>query len=441
MDKREFRNYYKEYSNRVIKTKVILSVASNADNIIAAAFISSVVLASLALIMPLVIFIIALAVMFSAGLGSYIGFYLGRDNIHKANDLASFIMIVIIIISLIIGMITSINASSIASILGASGKYHAAATIYLRILGISFIPQIISTVLDKLIMNDGSPKFTYQVNIITMMINLSFNLLLVIVFNMGVKGLALATLLSQVFHLGVNIYYFMKKSKVIKFIIPSYHFHELKRIIYNGSSDFLSVFTDAIMIYVVNKSILKFLPNQYLEAFASATIFTALITKIYVGSQVGLQPIVSKLLGRGHFDKLKDIFAYSLKRSIIYAIILYIALIPVSFILLPYLLDNKELVSVAFRIYLGVGVSYLSSCVGVQIILFFTAINRPVESLAIAFIRTIILIPLASISMIYLIGVDGIAIGFLLPEILITGIFIYYFKKMDFMKYRMKYDR
>ncbi|WP_273327228.1 MATE family efflux transporter [Vallitalea guaymasensis] len=441
MDKREFRDYYKEYSNRVIKTKVILSVASNADNIIAAAFISSVVLASLALIMPLVIFIIALSVMFSAGLGSYIGFYLGRDNINKANDLASFIIIVISIISLIIGMITSINASSIASILGASGKYHTAATIYLRILGISFIPQIISTVLDKLIMNDGSPKFTYQVNIITMIINLSFNLLLVIAFSMGVKGLALATLLSQLFHLGVNIYYFIKKSKFIRFIIPSYHFHELKRILYNGSSDFLSVFTDAIMIYVVNKAILNFLPNEYLEAFASATIFTALITKIYVGSQVGLQPILSRFLGKGYFNKLKNIFVYSLKRSVVYAVILYIILIPVSFILLPYLLDNKDLVFIAFRIYLGVGIAYISSCVGVQIILFFTAINRPIESLAIAFIRTIILIPLSSISMIYLIGVDGIAIGFLLPEILISGVFIYYYKKADFMKYKIEYDR
>jgi Na+-driven multidrug efflux pump len=433
MDKKEFRNYYKEYSNRVIKTKIILSVASNADNIIAAAFISSVALASLALIMPVVIYIIAVSVMFSAGLGSFIGFYVGRDDINKANDLASFIVIVIIAISIIIGMIVSLNAGQIASILGARDNYHVIATIYLRILGISFIPQIISIVLDKLIMNDGSPKFTYQVNISSMIMNLSLNLLLVIVFDMDVKGLALATLLSQIFHLVVDIYYFIKKSIVIRFIIPSNHFHELRRIIYNGSSDFLSVFTDAIMIYVVNKAILEFLPNEYLEAFASATIFTALITKIYVGSQVGLQPIQSRLLGKGHFNELKAIFAYSLKRSSIYAIILYLILIPISFLLFPYLLDDKSLVVIAFRIYLGVGIAYISSCVGVQIILFFTAINRPAESLAIAFIRTIILIPLSSIGMIYLIGVDGIAIGFLLPEILITVVFLYCFKKNNFI--------
>lgn len=437
MEKEKLRKYYKEYSDRVITTKIILALASNADNIIAAAFISSVVLASLALLMPLVIFIIAIAVMFSSGLGSYIGYLIGRNMTDKARDLASFVVVVISILSIAIGLFVFLNAGFIAKILGADGEYHIVATTYLRILGISFIPQIIAIILDKLIMNDGSPKYTFNVNIITMIINFTLNLVFVVVFNMNVNGLAIATLISQIFHLLGNMYYFTFKAKVIRFVMPNYYFGELISIIYNGSSDFLSVFTDAIMVYVVNYAILRFLPKNYLEAFATAIIFTPFITKVYVGSQIGLQPITSKLFGKNNFDELKEIFIYSLKRSLVYAIIIYILLIPITWLLLPYILDEASLVSVAFIIFIGVGISYIASCIGIQSILFFTAINRPIESLLIAVIRTLVLIPISTYTMIYLFSVNGIAIGFLVPEIIITIIFMYYFRNMDFAKYKV----
>lgn len=437
MDKQKYRKYYREYSDRVITTKIILAVASNADNIIAAAFISSVVLASLALLMPLVIFIIALSVMFSSGLGSYVGFLLGKDKTKEANDLASFVIIVISIISIAVALFVFLNAGFIANKLGANEQYHTEATKYLRILGISFFPQIIAIILDKLIMNDGSPKYTFHVNIITMIINFSLNLLFVVVFKMNVEGLAIATLISQIYHLIGNIYYFIYKSKNIRFIIPSKHFRELKNIIYNGSSDFLSVFTDAIMVYVVNTAIIKFLPQHYLEAFATAIIFTPFITKVYVGSQIGLQPITSRLFGKDYYSELKDIFIYSLKRSLAYAIIIYIILIPVTWMLLPYLLDEASLVPVAFWIFIGVGIAYITSCISIQSILFFTAINRPIESLVIAVIRTLVLIPVFTYTMIYLFKANGIAIGFLIPEVIITVIFIYYFKNIDLAKYKV----
>jgi Na+-driven multidrug efflux pump len=436
MDKQKYRKFYREYSDRVITTKIILAVASNADNIIAAGFISSLVLASLALLMPLVIFVIALSVMFSSGLGSYVGLLLGRDKIEEANNLASFVVVVITILSVVIALFVFLNAGFIANKLGANGQYHTEATKYLRILGISFLPQIIAIILDKLIMNDGSPKYTFHVNIITMIINFSLNLLFVVVFKMNVEGLAIATLISQIYHMIGNIYYFAFKSKSIRFILPSYHFSKLKDIIYNGSSDFLSVFTDAIMVYVVNTAIIKFLPQNYLEAFATAIIFTPFITKVYVGSQIGLQPITSRLFGQDYYSELKDIFLYSIKRSLVYAVIIYIILIPITWLLLPYLLDEASLVPIAFLIFIGVGSAYITSCISIQSILFFTAINRPIESLAIAVIRTLVLIPVSTFTMIYLFKVNGIAIGFLIPEVIITIIFIYYFRNIDFAKYK-----
>lgn len=431
MNKKEFTKIYKEYSQRVITTKVIMALASSADHIIAATFISSAVLAAITLINPMLFFIFAFAFMFASGLGSYVGLLIGKKQIDKANRTASFILLIFSAIAVVLSVFTSVNASKVASLLGASGDYYMIATVYLRYLSIAFFPQMISVVLDGLVMNDGSPKYNFKVNIITLIMNVVLNMIFVIVFKQGVVGLAVATLISHSYHLIADIYYLAYKSKTIKIRMPKKDFKGLKRVLYNGSSDFLGVFIEAIMVYVVNLSILKFLPNEYLEAYAASAIFTLFITKIYLGSQYGLQPITSKLMGQGKYNELRQLFAFSVKRSALYAIGLYVAIIPVAWFGLPYFLDNSDLVKIAFILYLGVGFAILLSNIGIQSSIFFTSINRPIESLVIAVIRTLILIPVFSYTMIRMFKFTGITLGFLIPEILLSIGFIYYFKRLE----------
>lgn len=438
MNKKEFIKIYKEYSRRVITTKVVMALASSADHIIAATFISSAVLAAITLINPMLFFIFAFAFMFSSGLGSYIGLLIGKKEINEANKTASFILLIFTAIAAVLAVFTSVNASKVASLLGATGDYHRIATMYLRYLSIAFFPQMISVVLDGLVMNDGSPKYNFRVNIITLVMNVALNMIFVIVFKQGVIGLAVATLISHSYHLIADIYYLAYKSKIIKIIIPKKNFKALKRVLYNGSSDFLGVFIEAIMIYAVNLSILKFLPNEYLEAYAASAVFTLFIAKIYLGSQYGLQPITSGLMGQEKYDELKQLFIFSVKRSSLYAIGFYIILIPFAWFGLPYFLDKSELVNVAFILYLGVGFAIVLSNIGIQSSIFFTAINRPIESLVIAAIRTLILIPAFIYTMIWMFKFTGITLGFLIPEILLTIGFIYYFKRLDLS--RLKID-
>ncbi|MGM7681931.1 MATE family efflux transporter [Cytobacillus sp. Hm23] len=431
MNKTEFTKIYKEYSHRVITTKLVMALASSADHIIAATFISSAVLASITLINPMLFFIFAFAFMFTSGLGSYIGLLVGKQEIHKANQTASFIIIIFSVLAALLSIFTSTNASKVASLLGASGDYHIIATEYLKYLSIAFFPQMVSLVLDSLVMNDGSPKFNFKVNIVTLVMNVVLNIIFVVVFNQGVIGLAIATLISHSYHLIADIFYLLFKSKTINISFPKMNFKALKRVLYNGSSDFFSVFIESIMIFIINVSILKFLPNEYLEAYAASSIFTLFITKIYLGSQTGLQPITSRLMGEKKYIDLKRLFVFSLKISTIYAFVFYVVLIPIVWFGLPFLLNDVQLNKVAFTLYLGVGFAAVLSNVGIQSSIYFTSINRPLESLAVAVLRTLILIPLLSYTMICIFKVAGITLGLLIPEILLTIGFIYYFNKLD----------
>jgi len=137
----------------------------------------------------------------------------------------------------------------------------------------------------------------------------------------------------------------------------------------------------------------------------------------------GLGSYIGLLIGKNKIDEANKINSF-----------IVIALTPIVRIVLPYILDNKDTIDIAFRIYLGIGFAGVVSNIGIQSTIFFTAINRPIESLVISVIRTLFLIPIFSFTMIAKFKLQGIMFGFLIPEIIITIIFIYYFKKLDLCK-------
>ena len=112
---------------------------------------------------------------------------------------------------------------------------------------------------------------------------------------------------------------------------------------------------------------------------------------IYLGSQYGLQPITSKLRGQEQHDGFIQLFIFSVKRSALYVLSFYVAIIPVVWVGLPYFLDNLELVKITFILYLGIGFAIVLSNIGIQSTVFFTSINRLIESIAIAVLRALIL--------------------------------------------------
>ncbi|WP_335872757.1 MATE family efflux transporter [Bacillus sp. 2205SS5-2] len=430
MNKQQFLEVYREFSHRVITTKLVMALAGSADHVIAAMFISSGVLAALTLITPMLFFVFAFAFMFASGLSSYIGLLIGKKEIKKANQSASFIVLIFTGIALILSGVTAVNASKVASFLGATGEYHQIATTYLRFVSIAFFPQMVSIVLDGLVMNDGNPKYNFRVNMITMFMNFILNVVWVVILDYGVFGLAIATLISHSFHLLANLYYFIWRSDIIKLRKPKKNIYALQRTLYNGSSDFFGVFIEAIMLFVVNQAIINHLSGQYLEAYAASAVFTLFISKIYLGSQYGLLPVASKMMGEERYTELKQLLVFSVKRSAIYAFGFYLALIPFVWLGLPYFLEDAQFVNIAFMLYLGVGFAVVCSNIGIQSSIFFTSINRPMESLVIAIIRTLILIPIFSYTMIGWLKLSGIMMGFLVPELIISVAFYVYFKKI-----------
>jgi Na+-driven multidrug efflux pump len=433
----EFKNQFKKYARPMIVRSVFQSLMYTADRLIAALFIGAAALVATTLVSPFMFLIVAISSFFISGLGAYIGLLIGRNKIKKANHASSGILVLMGILGILLTLPSILFTEEIAYFLGARGEYFTLSVDYFRIFALSFPILLLGKGLDVLILNDGSPKYSFNLNIVTTVSNLGLNFIAVAFLGLGIKGLALATVISGGIQLIGGIWYFLKKSKVLHFARPSFHIPTFLKIVYNGFSDFAMMIVEAVMVFVINIAFVKFLTPEHFEAYAMVSIIVIIFYGIYMGATMGLQPELSQMMGRGNFHKLKNLLKYSVKKTLLYGFVTYIVLIPLVKPILTLFVNDPVTIQYGFFFYITLGFATLFSNFPLQTTIFFTAINRPLESAVISVLRTMILIPPIVYLLIIGIGPGGVALGFIIADVLIMVALYFYMKRVDFSKLKV----
>ncbi len=434
-----FKKSFNEYALPMIVRSIFTSVMHTADRTIAAIFIGSSALVATTLISPILYLIYAVSALLIGGLGAYIGLLIGKDEVNKAKSTASSIIILLGVVGVIILTVTILFSENISIFLGARGETVHTATTYLTVIAISFPIMLVARGIDALIYNDGNPQYSFKLNIIVTILNLILNIITVVVFNLGIFGLALATVISEfVMLIGTSYFYFFK-AKTLKFATPKFSIKTIARIAYNGLSDFAMLFADSVMIFVLNIAFIKFLTPAHFEGYAVANVLFFLFYGVFMGSSMGLQPIYSQLMGKKDYAKLKPMLSYSIRKTVILSICMYLISIPIASIVLKLFTNDPDVLKYAKFFYMTIGFSIMFSNLPLQTSSFFTAINRPIESVVISLTRTIVLIPGLAYFSIILIGETGVAIGYLLADVILILLIITYMKNIDVSKLKI-YD-
>jgi len=315
----ELKNEFKKYAVPMIIRSIFNSVMFTADKLVAALFIGTSALVATTLISPLMFLIGSLAMFFISGLGAYVGLLIGKENVKKANEVSSSVVVLMTMLGIAMMIPSIVFSNELAYALGARGKIFKLSVDYLEIFSLCFPLLLVGKGIDVLILNDGSPKYSFILNIITT----TLNVIAVAVLGFGIKGLAGSTLISSAVQLIGGIIYFARYAKIIKFV--------------------------------------KFLTPKHFEAYAVVSIITTLFYGIYMGSSMGLQPILSQMMAKGQFEKLKGLINYSVKQTFMYGLFLYLAIMPVVDQVLFLFIKELHTLELAKIFYYTLGFATLSS--------------------------------------------------------------------------------
>lgn len=354
--------------------------------------------------MSIIIIVSAFAALIGYGGAPKTSIYLGQKKQKEAEIVVGNSFVLLIVVGLVLTVIFMIFGEPLLYMFGASENTISYAKDYLFIYLIGSAFVMIALGMNAFITAQGYTK----ISMVTILIGAITNCLLdpififekgtifqlPIGFGLGVKGAAIATIISQgISALFVTMFLFSKKS-ILKLSVKNMklNFKIMIPALALGLSPFIMQFTEAIISVCFNASLKKYGSDL---AVGTMTILYSLMQfsmMPIMGLAQGAQPVISYNFGARNTTRVKSGFRVLLVCSIIYSFVLWLFLMLFPEIFAKLFTDNLELVQYAkwaIRIYFAV-----SGLFGIQIACqqTFVAIGKAKISLFLAVLRKIILL-------------------------------------------------
>lgn len=312
------------YSLPTICSLVLESLTSMIDTVFAGHLgtLSSVALAAMGILNPILLLLIAAQLIFGVSTSIVISKSLGENNEEKINSTFKVGFYSCFLSSTFISILIFLFQESLLSALGASGQVKILAKEFLNIALIFNVFSSVGYMLVNNIRAFGYPKIEVLVGVLATIINIVFNTVLTFVFHMGMVGIALSTLISEVFYFGFSIIFLMKKGLWIK--RSTLDFVEVKHILVSlvkiGFVQFLMQSLNSISGLIINKVLLKYGNVSYIGAWSICSNINMVILLPLIGLTQGAQSVVAYFHGKKDKVKEKNVKNKIIEYSLIYSI-------------------------------------------------------------------------------------------------------------------------
>lgn len=337
---------------------------------------------------------------------------LGQGDRHRASQFLGNGCSLLIIFTLITSILSYLFMQPILEFAGASEHTIGYATDYLSIYLVGTLFVELSVGLNTFINTQGRPAIAMWSVIIGAILNIVLDPLFIFTFNMGIKGAALATIISQACS-AVWIIAFLTSSRASLQLKKAYMKLD-KRIIVSmlalGISPFIMASTESIIGFVLNGS-LKTYGDIYISALAIMQSAMLFVSVPLTGFAQGFVPVASYNYGHGNRERVKSCFKIVLKVMFTFNLILIVFMLCFPSIVASAFTSDTTLIQTVTRVmpWFLSGMSIFGLQRACQNM--FVALGQAKISVFIALLRKIILlIPLALI-LPYWFGVKGVFIA------------------------------
>ena len=314
-------------------------------------------------VFPLVMVGLAFSLMFGDGASAYLSLKLGEKKNKEAEVGIGNGILISAIVSILFCFITLIFLPLFLKLFGCTENLQSYAMTYGRIIAIGFPFSMIGTTLNSVIRADGSPKYSMISMIVGAVLNTILDPIFIFVFNKGVAGAAVATVISQIVTFALNIMY-IKRFKTIKISKECFKLNKdtCKKITTLGISSFIMQMSFVCVMTVENNLLGKYGLDSKFGAEIPITVLgivmkiSQILNSIIIGIAAGSQPIFGYNYGAKKYDRVKETLKLVLGSSVIISTIAFILFqtIPNKLILIFGSGDENyiEFACLSFRIYL-----------------------------------------------------------------------------------------
>lgn len=343
---------------------------------------------------PIMAVIMAFAMLAGIGAAATISIRLGQKKKDEAENILGNTLVIVLIFALFITTIGLLSVNKLLYIFGAREATVSYAKDYIVIILIGSVFNMTAFSLNHCIRAEGNPSRAASTMLIGAVLNTILDPILIFVFNMGVQGAALATVISQ----GVSalwvLSYFLKGSSSLKFKIKNLKLKIsiLKSIFAIGVSPFFMQLAASVVSITANRSLLAYGDDVAVGAMTVINSMAMLFLMPIFGLNQGSQPIIGYNYGAKAYNRVKEALKYAILAATSIATLGFICVEAFAPQIIRLFNNDPRLVEIGsegIRIYL-----LMLPVIGFQIIStnYFQSVGKALVSMILSLLRQVILL-------------------------------------------------
>ena len=359
--------------------------------------VGALALTGVGVCMPLIMIISAFAALVGNGGAPRASIYMGKKDTDTAQKILGNCFSLQIILSIILTIILLIGNKTFLLAFGASENTISYAVNYMNIYAIGTIFVQLTLGMNAFITAQGFAKTGMLSVLIGAVANIVLDPVFIFGMNMGVRGAALATIISQTLSCIWVLSFLFGKKTFLKIKPENLRLHAkiILPCVALGSSLFIMQASESVISVCFNTSLLKYGGDIAVGAMTILTSVMQFAMLPLQGLAQGAQPILSYNYGAKSAGRVRKAFQLLLISSLVYSTLLWGAIQIFPSVFASIFTPNEELIvfaAKALRIYCGVLVLF-----GIQIAcqMTFVSLGNAPCSIIVAVVRKfVLLIPL-----------------------------------------------
>lgn len=408
---------------------MFISLYGIMDGVFVSNFADKTSFAAISFILPFVFALNAFGYMVGTGGSALIAKTLGEQKREKANQLFSMLIIFTVIIGVAMSAVGLLTIRPVAIMMGATGDLLEKSVLYGNIMISCQTAFMLQTAFQSLLPAAGKPTMGLVLTVTSGIVDMLLNALFIIVFQWGIVGAAVSSVIGQLVGSIVPLLYFLRKnSSLLRFVKPVFDGKALLKTCTNGSSEMVTMLCSSVIGFLYNLQLMRLEGENGIAAYGVILYVNVIFYAFFMGYSTGSSPIVSYHYGDKNYAELKNLYRKGLvivgAGSIFLTAAAIIFAAPISGFFVGYDADLSKMAYHAFVLY---STSFLFCGFNIWSSGFFTALNNGFVSAVIAFGRTFLFQGIAIIVLPYIWGLDGVWLTMLVAEAMTLVVAVFFF--------------
>ena len=293
---------------------IIAMTATSLYNIVDSVYIGhgcgALALSALTVAKPFMDICAAFGSLVGVGASSLLAIYLGEKDYDKANRVLGNVIVMNIILSAVVMIVGLIWLDPILFAFGASDDTIHYAHEYMEIILYGNILTHIYFGLNAMLRSAGHPRFSMTATIVAVVVNIILDPIFIFALDMGVRGAALATVISQAIAVTWQVTKFFDKNELVRFHrgIWRLNKHITFRALAIGLSPFLYNIAHCFVVIIINNQLKTFGGDMAIASYGVINRLTFVFAMIIMGLNQGMQPIAGYNYGAKKYDRVQKTF-------------------------------------------------------------------------------------------------------------------------------------